>query len=154
MRKFKAQFRNINNLTDSMKPSFGRLRVYGLAAGALLLGLIVLGLYASVAPVAWFYGEVGGLLAAAAAAALCLVGAEIALAVSHLFRSPEHLPYRVLFGMAARMGIPLSVGLIIHLQGGVLAKAGLLYYLLVFYPITLAVETVLSLPQVKQAGRY
>ncbi len=48
--------------------------------------------------------------------------------------------------MAMRMGIPLGAGLLVHLQNGALAAAGLLYCLAAFYPVTLAVETALSLP--------
>ena len=44
------------------------------------------------------------------------------------------------------MGIPLVGALVFHLQGGVLAEAGLLVYLVVFYPVSLGVETYLSLP--------
>ena len=47
------------------------------------------------------------------------------------------------------MGIPFGVGLAIHLGGGPLANAGFLYYLLVFYPVTLAAETGLSLPSTR-----
>ena len=36
-----------------------------------------------------------------------------------------------------------------HLRGGVLAEAGVLVYLLVFYPVTLGVETTLSLASVE-----
>lgn len=49
-------------------------------------------------------------------------------------------------GMIARSGLPFAVGAMVHLQGGPLAQAGLLWYLLVFYPIALAAGTVLSLP--------
>jgi len=48
--------------------------------------------------------------------------------------------------MAARMGIPLAFALACHLRGGLLADAGLLYYLLLFYPVTLGVETAWLLP--------
>jgi hypothetical protein len=58
----------------------------------------------------------------------------------------------MLVSMAARMGIPLVPALAIHLAGGPLANAGLLYYLLVFYPITLAVDVALSLPSTSRAG--
>jgi len=106
----------------------------------------VLGLYALVAPVAGFCSGSAGLWAAAAAAVLCLAGAGLALVLSHALREPKHALYGMLLGMAARMGVPLAVGLPCHLHGGALAQAGLLYYLLVFYPVTLGVETASSLP--------
>jgi hypothetical protein len=52
----------------------------------------------------------------------------------------------LLVGMALRMGIPLALVVVFHLVGGVLVQAGLLYYFLLFYPLTLTVETALSLP--------
>ena len=104
-------------------------------------------LYALLTPIALFFGGVAGLWAAAAAAALCLGGAGIALVISYSLRSPARALYGMLLGTAARMAIPLGFGLAAHLHGGPLAEAGLLYYLLVFYPVTLGVETALSLPQ-------
>ena len=123
------------------------LRDRSIAARGAFLGLVVLGLYGLVAPVACCCGGRAGMLAAAAAAFLCLAGATLALVVSHALREPNRALYGMLFGMAARMGIPLGSGLLCHVQGGALAEAGLLYYLLVFYPVTLGVETALSLPR-------
>ena len=106
----------------------------------------MLGLCVPVLPVAILLRGWEGLAAAAAAAVFCLAGATIALVVSHLFRRPKQVLAGMLLGMAARMGIPLGFGLACHLHAGALAQAGLLYYLLVFYPVTLGIETVLSLP--------
>jgi len=91
--------------------------------------------------------------AAAAAAGICLLGAVLALVVSHLLRGPKAVLYGMLMAMALRMGIPLVSALALHLQNGALAKAGVLYYFLVFYPVTLAVETVLSLPKTTPPAR-
>ena len=88
--------------------------------------------------------------AAGVAAASCLLGAATALVVSHLLREPQHAMAALLVATTARMGVPLLVGLVAYLRGGPLAEAGLLYYLLVFYPVTLAVEIGLSLPQRRQ----
>lgn len=123
------------------------LKNRSLATRAGMLVLVVLVLYALAAPVAWHLGGSTGVWAASAAAGLCFCGAVLALVIAHLFRAPQHVLYGMLLGMAPRMGIPLGFGLAYHFYGGGLAEAGLLYYLLVFYPITLGVETVLSLPQ-------
>ncbi len=50
---------------------------------------------------------------------------------------------QVLLGMLPRLGIPLTVVLAFYVRGGWLADAGLVYYILVFYFVTLAVETTL-----------
>lgn len=115
------------------------------AQSAALAGLVLL-LYALVAPVAALLPRKGGLLAAAAAAGLCLLGAALALAVTHCFRDPKQLGQAFLVGMLPRMGIPAGGAVALQLLGGILATGGVLYYLLVFYPITLAAEAWLSLP--------
>lgn len=120
----------------------GSPTVRGAAVAALALAAC-----AVVAPAAIGLGGIWGLAAAAAAAGLCLAGALAALAASHAFAGPRHALAGLLVAMAARTGIPLGFGLACHLCGGPLAEAGLLYYLLVFYPPILLVETYLSLPQ-------
>jgi hypothetical protein len=49
--------------------------------------------------------------------------------------------------MLLRMVVPLSFCLVIATGRGPLAEAGCVYYILIFYLVTLAVDTVLSLPQ-------
>jgi len=115
-------------------------------AKAAMLALAVLLVLVPVGLVTMFVGGGKALAAAVVAAVFCLAGATIALMASHLLRGPKNALAALLVGMAARMGVPLTFGLAIHLQGGPLAEAGLLYYLLIFYPITLASETALSLP--------
>lgn len=114
---------------------------------AAVLGIVVLVAFAMIGPVAVRLGGSVALAAASLAAALCLTGATVALVVGNFLRGPRHALAALAAGMAVRMGVPLAPALAIHLQGGPLAEAGLLYYLLVFYPVTLAVETALSLPE-------
>jgi hypothetical protein len=130
---------------------FADLRSRSLAARSSLLGLVVVAVYALVAPLAGAWGGRAALAAAAAAAGFCLAGAALALIVSHLLRGPKYALYGLLLGMALRMGIPLGLALACHALGGTLAEAGLFHYLLVFYPITLGVETALSLPSTRQS---
>ncbi len=120
-----------------------------LSKRVLLLGLTVALLFSVVGPIAWFLSGKPGLTAAAVAAGICLLSATLALIVSYALRRPAVALYGLLFGMALRMGIPLVFAGAVHLYGGGLAKAGVLYYLLVFYPLTLGIETVLSLPKVE-----
>ena len=126
---------------------FPNLRNRSLATRGAVLAAVTVLFCALVGPVAFCVGGPAGLSASAAAGGICLLGAAIALTVCHVLRSPRTVLYGMLLGMAARMVIPLACGLTIHLWGGTLAEAGFLYYLLVFYPVTLAVETSLSLPQ-------
>ncbi|NQT11883.1 MAG: hypothetical protein HQ582_03985 [Planctomycetes bacterium] len=137
-----------------MKEQLGRLQRGGLLLQSAFLGLVVALAYGLVAPVAGYLAGGVGLAAAAVAAGLCLAGATVALLSVHLFRGSSGALAGVLLGMAARMVIPLGGGFALHSHGGPLAEAGLLYYLLVFYPITLALETWLSLPETGSPERY
>jgi hypothetical protein len=140
-------------MTQEMKSRFARWRSRGLAAQAAVLTVAVLAVYAVVAPVAAAISGLVGLAAAAVAAGLCLVGAGLALVASRRFRDPKNSLQGVLIGMLLRMGVPLFSALAIQVQGGSLAKAGVLIYLVVFYPVTLFVETALSLPSDDRARR-
>jgi hypothetical protein len=122
------------------------LRGRGLAFRAGVLGVALLLAFVAIGPIAVHCGGLAGLAAAALAAALCLAGAGVALVVGHRLRQRREPLVALLAGTTIRMVIPLASGLAIHLHGGLLAEAGLLYYLLVFYPFSLAVGTALSLP--------
>ncbi len=70
----------------------------------------------------------------------------MALALSEPLRRRQHVLALVLVGMMIRMGIPLAVALTVHFFGGPLADAGFLYYVVVFYPVTVIMETFLTAP--------
>lgn len=127
-----------------------RLRRAGPVVKMLLPGLVVLAGLVVVAPLAWLVAGPFSVVAAAVAAACCGFGAALGtflgMVVGLAARGPGRAAYEFLAGMLFRMGIPLGAATAIHLAGGPLADAGLLYYLLLFYPVTLAVETALSLP--------
>ncbi|MEE8452013.1 MAG: hypothetical protein V3R99_08870 [Thermoguttaceae bacterium] len=130
-----------------MRTWLKNLRSRSLAVRGAVLASVVLALLALIGPIGWALDGAAGVAAAAAAAALCFVGTAAALGLSHLLRAPDHVLYGVLAGMATRMGIPLAFGMAVHLHGGALAQSHFLHYLLVFYPVALAVETFLSLPK-------
>ncbi|MEN6451121.1 MAG: hypothetical protein ABFC96_11575 [Thermoguttaceae bacterium] len=122
------------------------LRTRGLITRGIVLAAAVLALLAVVAPVAWRLSGAVGVAAAAAAAGACLAGAASALALSGLFRQQRQAAALMVTGIAARMGLPLALALAIQFRGGPLAEAGLLYYLVVFYPAALTAEIAMSLP--------
>jgi hypothetical protein len=128
-----------------------RLQNQGLAIRATVLGVVVLAEYALVVPVAVHIGGMMSLVAAAVSGALCLTGATLALIASHMLRGPQLAIHALLVSMALRLGVPLGAAVALHFRGGPLAEAGILYYLLVFYPVTLSVETAISLPLVREA---
>ena len=126
-----------------MKDLFFRLRNARFSVQLCALVAVVLCVFGVVGPIAgWLDGGLG-VAAAAIAAGLCLAGAGIALAAASALRSPDRVLVGALIGMIARMIIPLGFGMGLHFYNTPLAEAGLLVYLLVFYPVTLGVETAL-----------
>jgi hypothetical protein len=114
----------------------------GLIAGALFVAWLA----ASV--VAYAIIGIAGPLAAAVAAGLCLVGALVGLALANLFHGPSAVVYSLVVGMLARTLVPLAGGIVLARGVPWLAECGLIYYLLVFYIIALATETVLLVAKV------
>ena len=113
----------------------------------LLLGGIVVAAEAVVLPLRWLIsGDWIGFFAAAVAGGVCLLAGWAALVLSEPLRRPREVLALVFVGMMVRMGIPLSAALAAFFFGGPLADAGFLYYLVVFYPVTLAGEAFLSSP--------
>ncbi len=112
----------------------------------IVLAAVVLAVHAIAAP--WIIGYAGsrGFQAATLVAGLCLAGGIGGLVVSERLRDPRQALLALLLSMFLRTAVPLIGVGIIHLSGGPLAQAGLVYYLLVYYPFTLATATVLSLP--------
>jgi hypothetical protein len=120
------------------------------------LSVVVLAVFGLAGPVGLYVLGPTSLAAAAVAGAICLAGAIVAQTIRHFSKGPQSFTTALLAGMAARMGIPLMFALVIHLQRGPLSEGGFLYYLMVFYPVTLAAEVALSLPRSRQplpAGR-
>lgn len=117
---------------------------------ALLVTLTAL-LLAAVAPFAWQLNGREGLIAACLGAGICLFASAGAIAMSELFRGPHNALAAVLSGMLVRMAVPLIFVMIVYLRSNVLAEAGLVFYVLLFYLVTLAVETWMALAQVEMS---
>ena len=133
-----SRFRSVIAQFNSSK---GRGAILGIAL--LLAGAIVI-------PVAYWWADVAGAWAAAAAWATCFISGLLAYWLAQRFNDPQKVLYQVLSGTLVRMSIPLAACLGVHLYGGTLAEAGFVYYILAFYFVTLAVDTALvarSLPQ-------
>lgn len=90
------------------------------------------------------YGTLG-LTAAAVAWAICVGSGLAALIISLLLRDTPLVLYQVLFGFALRMGIPLALCMVMVTQGSPLVDAGFIFYILVFYMVTLLIDTALLL---------
>ena len=99
-----------------------------------------------VAPFAYSAHGNSGLVAAFLAATVCLLAAGLGGFVSSLFQHSGLHPSgssaaSVLLAMFVRMGLPLAVCMVVHLQDGWLSHSGFALCLLVYYPVALAIET-------------
>lgn len=126
-----------------------RLGQLGLVAQAGALCAVVAVLWAAVSPLAYSLSGVAGLWAAAVGAGATLLGGLIALLLASLCRGPAAPMYGMLVGMMARMVVPMAIGVAVQLKVEWLADAGMIFYLLVFYMATLALETTISLARIR-----
>ncbi|MBN2294937.1 MAG: hypothetical protein JXM70_21090 [Pirellulales bacterium] len=124
-----------------------KLRDKSLSARIAVLTAVEVTALAISLPLAWFIGGRSGMLASTIAAVSCLVGGALALGISSMFRAPSQAFVGVLLGMLFGMGVPLVVAIACHLGGGELSRSGVMFYLLIFFPITLTVKTAFSLPK-------
>lgn len=114
----------------------------------LLLAWLTLPLLVVFPAFAWYgYSRVGvdGILAAALAGVVCWAGAAGALITAGLLRQSQQAASALMLGMLFRMGLPLAAIAWLMSQGGWLAEAGVVGMILVYYLVSLIVETVLSL---------
>jgi hypothetical protein len=115
-----------------------------------LLALAVAVAFPVVAAMAYQWYGAAGVFAAAVAAIVCWAAATLALVCTALLQGPQAALYAMLFGMLFRMGLPLGIGLVLSRTSPVLAGAGVFGFIVVFYLVTLVVETLLSLTFVKR----
>jgi len=91
----------------------------------------------------WSYQRAGmdGIFAACLAGVLCWLCGAISLWIVYVMHHPEQMLKQVLFTMLVRMGIPLTACLVLFVVRGPLYDAGMLFYLLAFYAVTLLLDT-------------
>jgi drug/metabolite transporter (DMT)-like permease len=99
---------------------------------------------------AYRHAQWDGVLAALTALAACCFGIVSARIVGRLMRDPRDMAHRVWFGMLLRMGTPLIICMMAVIQGGRILELGFAHYLLILYPLTLAVDTLWSVGLVNQ----
>jgi len=123
-------------------------RLGWVTACALLTAAVVVA-YPLIGWLAWRRAGTDGLVAAAVAAGVCWLGATAALMIAAALKGPNAALNSMLLGMLCRMGLPLLAGAVLSSQGGQLAAGGVFGLIVVFYLLTLVVETLLSLRLLK-----
>src|SRR4051794_38071256 len=129
---------------------WNKLAGLSLPAQAGLTSALMCGLWIALAPVAYQVSGAMGLVAEALGGGLCLFGALLGLAVGAAFPGSSGVLKRMFFAMLTRTVVPLMAGVALHLKSSDLARAGLIYYLLIFYMATLVIETTMLLAQVSR----
>lgn len=131
---------------------WNRLACLGLLGQAGLVAAVSAGIWLIISPLAYQLSGAAGLAAAAVGGGICFMGAALALILAVPFPGPDAVMHRMALGMLARALVPLSLGVALHFKAPALAQAGMVFYLLVFYMATLAMETLLMLAQVPRAS--
>jgi hypothetical protein len=118
-----------------------------LPSRAVRLTAVVVAAAAIVLPAGWlFTHNRAGLFAGVAAAGICWFAALLAMVTGERLRASGQIMAFLVTGTVIRTGIPLMAVLVAIFYGRPLDDSGFLYYLIVFYPITLAAEIILILP--------
>jgi len=139
---------NGNDSVNSPAPD----RPAKLRRACIILTLVTLLAFPAFAGVGYWRNGMAGIQAAGVAAAICWIGAIIALLCGGLMRGTENAVNGVLLGMLFRMGIPLGGGFALHQLSEGLAKAGVFGMILAYYFVTLFAETLLAVKLVSPTG--
>lgn len=121
------------------------LRNRSITVRAAVLTVTVLAVYLPAAAAVGLSAGPAGVVDCSAAAFACFLGAAIALFISHFIRGPIPALSGAMLGMSARMAVPLALATAYMLASSRPDPAPL-YWLLIFYPVTLTAEIMLSIP--------
>jgi hypothetical protein len=102
-------------------------------------------------PVAYDRHGTAGAWAVGVALGVCWATGTAALAIIRLTRAAGRATHGLLLSMLVRMAVPMIVGAALDQRGGPLAAAGVFGWIVVYYLVMLAVESLLSVRLFKQA---
>ena len=120
------------------------------AGGALaILAVVIL-----VGSVAYWQHQLQGLLAAATALFICGLGIALARLVGLFLSGPVAVNYRLLFGIFIRMAVPLLLCMVLVFEESPLLQLGFVYYLLVFYQLSLVVDVCWTVTSLKHSPTH
>jgi hypothetical protein len=121
-----------------------KFRQLGLLSACVILSLLVVIAFPVVGYFAYVKFSVAGVKSAGIASGVCWLAATAALLVTGFVKQSPSGVAGILVACALRFGLPLTAGIVLQSAGGALAESGFLSWIVVFYLITLAVETTLS----------
>lgn len=135
-----------------MNGDVGDVRPMGLLRRALWLAVAMMATLAAAAPVGWCLDDGDGCLAAVIAAGVCLGAGVLGLLAGAGVSVTSQSPLGMVAGMLVRMAIPLAACLVFQLRVPVLAKVGIVFYVLAFYAVMLTLETILAVRDLTSAS--
>lgn len=115
-----------------------------LSGGVALLTVVMAVALGVIGSVGYSLHGTPGLLSTASAAFVCWAASAAALYVSHLFAGTPAALTGLLLSIGLRTGVPLIGGVLLSSQSRMLADAGVLGFFVIFYLLSLATETMLS----------
>ena len=101
---------------------------------------------------AWAFHGREGIVSSLSAGAVCWAGAGLSMTATTVFRQPERALALTAVGMALRMGLPLVAVIVVMLQNGPLSRSGFVICILIYYLVSLLVETWLTVKLVSSAN--
>ena len=113
----------------------------------MILSTVVFSSAGVILPLVWlFTRSLSGAIAGGAAASICWLAALLAMAAGERLRATGQIMAFLVAATAIRTGIPLLAALAAIFLGRPLDVGSFLYYLIVFYGISLVAEIALILP--------
>lgn len=130
-------------MTEPSGRRVGKIAAPSLALACLLLAVVVA--LAAAGAGYWAFARRGSLGATAVgvAAVTCWLAATAALLLTGSLRNTPHAVSGILGGTLVRMLLPLAVAVGCQVSAPAITQAGLFGYLLLFFLLTLVVETLL-----------
>ena len=110
-----------------------------------LLSAVLLALLPVFAVCGYFLSGPAGILAAVVAFGICLFPGNLALCVTAISQKVNQGVQGILGAMFVRLGVPLVALLVLPKIGGALVDSGVVVMVMLYYVVTLTVETWLSL---------
>lgn len=135
-------------MTPAARDRLARLGPFG---RFVLLALTLTVALAVVLPVSFSWVGMGACRAGIVAAMVVWFSSALALGIGDWLRGRGQVMASLLLGMAVRMLLPLAACVLVQLNGGALADAGFVYFVLTFYLIALPLDTLLAIVQIQPA---
>lgn len=120
---------------------------------ALFLAIVVFSCGVALLPIALWTEGVRGAIVLGSAGLICLASGCSSLVVTGLQVPGKNPLKELLLAMAFRLTPPLSICLLLSVRGSGFEYLGFVCYLLVFYMVTLAAETCLSVRRIQPQVR-